>query len=208
MKKIKFDDLLKMNPTPEVHGNGFIILRLRCYPEVRLDIWSPDLQHQTTNTEIHDHRFGFVSKVLLGVLNHVEYKVEEFKEYVKNKQDILSRSDLFYKCKCEKITGGLQETKLIMNMNKIFKVSERQNLLLKAGSIYRFEPYKFHCSKGIGLTATLLKKEELDKEYIPYVLCQISQQPDNEYSRYKYEVTYIWQIIKKVFDEIGSIELE
>jgi len=60
---------------PRFHGNGFIQVYLN--ELTRLHIWSQDLPAtRVQNARIHDHRFTFISQVLLGALIDVRYAVK------------------------------------------------------------------------------------------------------------------------------------
>lgn len=57
------------------HGNGFIQVELNSL--TRLHMWSPNFPAtRVKNAQIHDHRFWFSSRVLMGKLHHDTYAVE------------------------------------------------------------------------------------------------------------------------------------
>lgn len=62
-----------INP-PRVHGNGFIQLDLD--ETMRLNVWGhPEIPHQSQTSKIHDHRFSFISHVIIGALTNIEYRI-------------------------------------------------------------------------------------------------------------------------------------
>src|SRR5512146_542220 len=70
--RMRLIDYLQSRTTdysPRVHGNGFIQLDIT--PTVRLHLWGDArIPRQRVATTIHDHAFGFTSRVVLGSLNH------------------------------------------------------------------------------------------------------------------------------------------
>ena len=56
------------------HGNGFIQVHLSDLE--RIHIWTRRFQPTVKNAQIHDHRFGFVSKVLYGTLENAVFDLD------------------------------------------------------------------------------------------------------------------------------------
>jgi hypothetical protein len=77
------NDMKDFTPTKEtisLHGLGFIQLVLPA--NQRLHVWHPGLPRRDCyeHSAIHNHRFGFVSRVLKGVLKNVRVDLELVKD--------------------------------------------------------------------------------------------------------------------------------
>ena len=188
---LTFKDLLELKTVPRVHGNGFIQIDL---PEDRrLHIWPDEkLETQKVYTGIHNHRFSFESQVLLGTLHHTQFRVVQLPggEYQ------------LYKT----IPRDREDKGLSLFSEDYFSLENPQDFYLSVGSRYNFPYRAFHDSRGIGLTATLMRKTFVDEDMEVLVLCPRDKTPDNEFGKYKIPQEKIWPIVKKVFDKIKKIE--
>lgn len=57
-----------------LHGLGFVVVQLS--PRERMHVWHPDLPRRRCfeDSQVHDHRFGFTSRVLVGELTNVVWE--------------------------------------------------------------------------------------------------------------------------------------
>lgn len=62
------DSLRQSGCIPHWFGLGFIQLKLN--DSQRLHFWHPDLTQDVSDEELHDHRYEFTSKLLVGELTH------------------------------------------------------------------------------------------------------------------------------------------
>lgn len=178
--------------TPRVHENGFIQLDLdsnyKWTPnlkghssEARLHVW-PDgpLKHQATASPIHDHRFGFNSTVLKGVLHNICY------EFVLSQGAFGSHQVHIVK------DGKLWATGLYGRPRELY------HQVVSAGGYYHTLPSELHESRAEGLTATIMVKTENWPHYPPRVICLAEQEPDNNFSREgDNPVELLWEYIDR-----------
>lgn len=66
------DPLLAACTGLNLHPNGFVQFELG-HRGLRLHAWGSDLPTQGGNARLHDHRFGFQSRVLVGELFNITY---------------------------------------------------------------------------------------------------------------------------------------
>lgn len=165
--------------SPRVHENGFIQLDLdpgykwspdlKCHPAaVRLHVW-PDgpIRHQRTSSPIHDHRFGFESTVICGVLHNVCY------EFLWGGESGGSVTHQVYAAR----EGKLWPTEICGTPRELY------HQVVSAGGRYHARPGELHESRAEGLTATVMVRTELSRLYVPRVLCPVGEPPDNGFDR-------------------------
>lgn len=190
---ITYKDLRDSDVTPRVHGNGFIQVDL-LEKDCRLHIWpEPKLETQKVYTGIHNHNFSFTSKILLGTLLHIEY--EGVKQSISGFHHV-------YKT----IPRDREDKGLILASPHRYNLGKSRWFWLGQGSQYDFEYGKFHDSKGLGLTATLMRKKKVEPLTEVYVLCNYNEVPDNDFNRYQYTPEALWPIIEDVFNKIKEID--
>lgn len=147
----------------QVHGNG--ILRIRLQDDLYLHIYDPRIPRQKIRTDIHDHRFGFVSKILQGELTQMKYI------------DTLGpRGGVRYR-QAEvdgQIENGLKLT------GKLVELLEIERKTFKAGDEYSLHPGEIHQVYALGFTITLLKKTEY-AGFEPRIFVPDGQVPDNDF---------------------------
>ena len=70
LNPFNINDLKQTGAEPSWFGLGFVQLKLS--PEQRMHFWHPELASNMPEEELHDHRYGFTSKVVRGELtNHL-----------------------------------------------------------------------------------------------------------------------------------------
>lgn len=170
-----YKQLRKSGNKPRVHGNGFLQFDL---PNgLRLHIWDHEIPKQAQSSSIHDHAFGFKSRVLCGELLNYRY---DFQYHERGMFDVLSTVR----------REGTEDTKLE-------STGKRANLYLQQieryfqGDTYEFEPLIFHDTGYREFTATVIEKtKRLDVE--PRILIPFGKSPDNEFDREGFDEEYLW----------------
>ena len=146
------------------HGNGFIQVYLNAH--TRLHVWSPELPAtRVQNARIHDHRFWFCSKVLLGTLYHQEWEV-----YL----DGTGEHGLYQTAEHSKAAP----------LERIGKcsISERALKIYMRGDEYYFGgPDKFHDSWANELTVTVMTKFSTAPGYNPRIVALGGDSPDHAF---------------------------
>jgi len=192
---IDFEDLYISSNVPRVHGNGFIQLDIPGSPGHRINIWPEQkLQTQKVYTGIHNHKFSFKSKVLLGTLIH-----KQFENIVLDDNGDCN----IYKA----APRDNEDTQLVLASSHLFKLTNPQTFKMTAGSEYEFLAGKFHDSNGCGLTATLMEKTSIDKSIDVIVVCPKDKEPDNDFNRYQFGEKVLWPIIENAFKQIKEISI-
>lgn len=163
-----------------LHGLGFLQIKLG--GKQRLHVWHPDLPRRACfrDSAVHNHRFGFSSRVLVGVQinhncrlvigdpTHVAYKHEGPRSMYGNRPWI----------------AGDQVCVAESGMN-----------IVAAGEEYGMRPYDFHWTEpgGDGRVATLMTKLS-EGDAGAHSLCKIGVQPDADFDRKQWPAERLWQV--------------
>ena len=147
----------------QVHGNG--ILRIRLQDDLYLHIYDPRIPRQKVRTDIHDHRFGFISKILQGELTQIKYNVT-----------LGPTGDVRYRL--AEVDGQVENGLMLTNKYEELIVIEKQTF--RAGEEYILHPQEIHQVFSPGLTITLLKKTEYSG-IEPRIFIPEGQTPDNDF---------------------------
>lgn len=171
---------------PRVHGNGFIQLDLT--ERSRLHIWGdPRIPRQKVSTPIHDHVFGFTSRIIIGRLINVVYTIKshmfgEYRIYVPEIQE--GENTILKPTKTRVIAEPI-------TVNMITWGYGSTGYGMKAGDLHEtFAPD--------GPAATIMIKDDTLKieNVLPRVLVPVTKVPDNDFNRYDADEDMLWRIIK------------
>lgn len=185
------DSIKKLNPKPRIHGNGFIQLDVS---DQRLHIWHPNLPRQEVPTQIHNHRFGFVSQVLLGRQLNICYDV-----WYQN--ELKAGTHLVYQVQ----TREGEDTILVPMADLYCTINIRYSQVIPQGYAYQFSPLDYHESAPLEHTATLMTKTISINEFNPTILCRKDQEPDNNFQRYEQPQDLIWEIVEETLKKCENI---
>lgn len=171
--------------TITLHGLGFLQIKLG--GNQRLHVWHPELPRRRCfeHSQIHDHRFAFVSRVLVGTQNNVVY--------ADSKPDIgRPPTHLSYLHEGERTRFGnrpwIPDTLLCL--------SAFYREQIRSGDEYHMPPYVFHSThpEGDGRVATLMTKREEGK-IGAHSLCKIGIEPDVDFDRRQWPEDKLWSIV-------------
>lgn len=167
------------NSVPRVHGNGFIQVDLE--PGQRLHVWGhPAIPRQQTYTGIHDHSFGFESRVIRGRVFQIPYVI-----------DGCGRDYMIY----APVPKEGEDTQL--NPTGIHcRLSYGPIQIIQAGQYYLMSPGDIHETVADMPAASIMTKTERS-ESAARVYVPMGSKPDNVFSRY-WAPNMLWQIIKDV----------
>lgn len=178
-----------------MHQNGFLQLDL-LDGKSRLHIWSEELpKAQDPRTPIHNHRFCFDSKVILGKLTHVKY------EYVpaiqaKNGEGV-----------CQLFTGAGDYEHLVLVKDTEGAVREKVRFDFSAGELYSFGHGLYHDTWGNGLTATIMTKTVTDCIPFATVVVPLGEGgPDNTFRRDQYKQRELMPFVLDVIDTLWELD--
>jgi hypothetical protein len=186
MLKIPLQKLRDEGLVPRVHGNGFMQLDLDA--NKRLNIWGhPDLPRQKVDTSIHDHRFGFISKVIVGELIQTSYDVSVF-------------STPTHQVFTPVVREG--EDTVLAATPELLQPYILDQRIVHAGQEYQMPPRAFHTSKARIPTATLLIKTLMRSADPVRVLVPIGRLPDNDFNRNAFDADTLWRIAAEVLGDL------
>lgn len=168
-----------------LHGLGFVQVQLPA--EQRLHVWHPDLprRHCFEHSAIHNHRFNFKSRVLVGEQVNIRYAtwLDECGEYV-----------LYLHEGPRTACGGrpwVPDGRACMTL--------RQREVISAGESYVSRAYHFHRTEpgGDGRVATIMTKRGEYKTGA-HSSCLLGVKPDDQFDRYQWSPSQLWEIVSDV----------
>lgn len=170
LNALDVDALRSYGTQPRLHPNGFIQLDLP--GRRRLHVW-PDMPIRggVMGEPIHDHVYGFTSSVGLGTLvnrtirlvEHPEgeYELHGIPSYAVDPRDFaLKRLD-----------------------DKRYRIASTVEIRMTAPARYEMEPFEFHETEAIGLTATVIALGEPDPSRLARVACRVGRVPTGAFRR-------------------------
>lgn len=174
----------RMSTQPRVHGNGFIQLDLE--KGSRLHIWGhPALPRQKVDTGIHDHRFGFRSRVIVGRVVNAMWRTVEVDSEPTHKIYVPKPS------KTENTT--------LQDSGEVVRARIYHSETVLAGESYVMHPRMFHETFTDRPSATLMTKTVEDHEHMARVLVPMGLEPDNDFHRdAALPCERLWEIIEEV----------
>lgn len=177
--------IAKREGTPRVHGNGFI--QLDVAPDTRLHVWGHrDIPRQSSYTGIHDHVFGFRSKVVVGRVFQVKYS------------------------RCPKAFGKMyriftpmtregEDTVLVPADAPLIRLDHAHIRMVEQGSYYTMQPGEVHETVSDGWAATIMTKTRRRPHAVARVFVPEGRAPDNDFNRNAaLSPEKCWNIIEEV----------
>ncbi|NWD49070.1 hypothetical protein [Pseudomonas gingeri] len=168
-----------------LHGLGFVQVQLE--GGQRLHVWHPDLPRRTCfeHSAIHDHRFDFVSRILIGKQRNIEY------------HDVWAEDGNY--------VMYLHEGARTPNGGRPWVPDGRTNMILSydviilPGQVYSQIAYKYHRTEpqGDGKVATIMQKT-WEGQKGAHSTCLAGVTPDTDFDRYQWPPTRLWEIVEDV----------
>lgn len=190
MLTLSYRELRRFGTVPRLHPNGFIQLELGTR-KARLHVWPEEpIAVRTVDTPIHDHVFRFESRVLLGTLLHFIH------EYVEDPQG----KYCMWSAGCSAAGRAHQPLKLIDGRRYDQRTEACWRYL--PGGRYSFDPFLFHKSVAVGLTATIITIDSFDETASPRVICPVGVEPDSTFRRDAFDPELLWSHIERVFERL------
>lgn len=139
-------DFTPTKETISLHGLGFIQLKLGA--NQRLHVWHPDLPRRKCFefSAIHNHRFGFTSRVLKGVQKNVRVDIELAQS---GSHQVISHNG-------PRSERGGRISYPVAECN----IYRRDVEEYCAGQRYVMPQYEYHCTPCEGVVITLMEKHE------------------------------------------------
>ncbi|WP_392889767.1 hypothetical protein ACF6ZU_00350 [Pseudomonas migulae] len=168
-----------------LHGLGFVQVQLQ--GNQRLHAWHPELPRRACfeQSAIHDHRFDFVSRVLVGAqINHC---------YDMQRHDDGDYALYLHECK-RSANGGRPWTP----DGRAYLNHEHMHMIT-AGYEYMSTAYDYHRTEpgGDGRVATVMRKL---REYPQgaHSTCWFGIQPDTDFDRFQWSPAKLWEVVSDV----------
>lgn len=171
-----------------LHGLGFLQVKLP--GNQRLHVWHPDLPKRQCfkQSSIHDHRFGFTSKVLIGT------QVNQFYRIVPNSKNF---THIGYLHEGERTKFGnrpwIPDIEVALE-----KVGDLH--VISAGCSYNVNPYILHATECKGICVTLIKKDITGFQGA-HSFCEIGTEPDVDFNRKQWHETVLWEIFTEAMKQ-------
>lgn len=168
-----------------LHGLGFVQVQLQ--GDQRLHVWHPELPRRSCfeHSAIHDHRFSFVSRMLVGEqINHryepVRHAEAEFVLYLHEGK--------------RQAGGGRPWTP-----DGRADMAHQGTDLIYAGGEYLTYAYDYHRTEpgGDGRVATIMRKDAEFPEGA-HSTCRYGVQPDTDFDRYQWPAARLWEVVREV----------
>ncbi len=168
-----------------LHGLGFVQVQLE--GNQRLHVWHPELPRRACfeHSAIHDHRFNFTSRVIVGTqINHAfEMERHDDGDFV-----------LYLHEGMRTAGGGRPWTPdgcANMIPDGVYWIS--------AGNDYNTQAYDYHRTEpgGDGRVATIMAKrgEYLDGAHSS---CRCGVAPDTDFDRFQWAPSRLWEVVSDV----------
>ncbi|WP_017903548.1 hypothetical protein [Pseudomonas asplenii] len=171
-----------------LHGLGFVQVQLQ--GGQRLHVWHPELPRRACfeHSAIHDHRFSFMSRVLVGTQINHRYRL----------LDDVDGEFVLYLHEGKRQAGG----------GRPWTPDGRANLLQEDTSTiaanshyntYHVGAYEYHRTEpgGDGRVATVIQKQA---EYPAgaHSTCRYGVTPDTNFDRYQWPASQLWEVVRDV----------
>lgn len=174
--------MIRRGTNIRVHGNGF--LQLDVGEGERIHVFGhPALPRQKVSTPIHNHRFGFDSRVLSGVLVNLTWAFSFDRSHRATHQGYVAKPRVGEDT--ELVPAGETGTVMLLHHEVVV-----------AGRSYSMAPRQFHQSMADEPTVTHMRKTA-QVELEPMVLCRAHCQPDNTFNRYDLDEPALWRILEE-----------
>lgn len=187
--------MLDYEPTRErisLHGLGFVQVPLGGDDNRRLHVWHPDLPRRKCWREsgLHDHRFGFVSAVLVGTQINTTYRLSL-------PTDELAATHVPYLHEGPRSQFGNRP----WLPGEPVVVTKAHEVATPAGGAYSMDAYVFHSTTpgGDGRVATIMTKSPAGTRGARS-LCQVGVTPDVDFDRRQWDDDRLWAIVRNVLE--------
>jgi hypothetical protein len=168
-----------------LHGLGFVQIQLPA--SKRIHVWHPELPRRACfeHSAIHDHRFDFMSTVLVGAMRNIEY-------------DDVWGNDGEY-------VMYLHEGARSPNGGRPWTPDGRANMVVmhedvvQSGGWYRQLAYKYHRTEpqGDGKVATIMAKT-FEGTKGAHSTCRFGIEPDTDFDRFQWSPAKLWEVVADV----------
>ena len=190
-------DLTETQERITLHGLGFSQLKLGAGQ--RLHVWHPSLPRRDCfkSSQIHDHRFGFTSRILIGAMQNCVYRHDRT-----IRGSSLGTHSAYLHEGPRQATGNRPWT-----YDGEMKVEPAYTQELKAGDEYSMAPFVFHSTTpcGDGIVVTIMKKTIEVATHGAHSLCEIGITPDVEFDRKQWSELRLMEVTMLALAGMGPV---
>lgn len=176
-----------MKEVISLHGLGFIQVQLQ--GGQRLHVWHPDLPRRRCfeHSAIHNHRFNFISRVLIGQQININFSPVDADEG--------EATHLLYLHEGARTANGGRP----WTPNAPVTMVEHSSRSIEAGEEYFMPAYHFHRTEpgGDGRVATIMTKLAEGKRGA-MSSCRIGIEPDTDFDRFQLPPAELWAYVIEV----------
>jgi hypothetical protein len=174
--------------TITLHGLGFLQVKLG--GQQRLHVWHPALSRRACfqQSAVHDHRFSFTSRVLIGTQRNIVWEAEDVADHAE-------ATHVGYLHEGARTRFGNRP----WVPNRWLRIEVEDIVEVPAGLEYSFDAYRFHSTEpaGDGRVATLMTKT-WEGQRGAHSLCKVGVQPDVDFDRKQWPEDRLWEIVRDV----------
>ncbi len=174
-----------------LHGLGFLQIQLT--DQLRIHVWHPDLPRRRCfkHSSAHNHRFGFESTVLAGIIvNHIMAPITTTG---------INKDEQYYLYKHDGPRGSHGNRAWMIDESGPWRFVHVSATSYVAGQKYPMLPYVYHetAIPGGGKAATLMHKTEEHKTPA-HSACRVGVEPDETFDRFQMTNDDMWAIVRDV----------
>lgn len=173
-----------------LHGLGFVQVQLPA--NQRLHVWHPELPRRRCfeHSAIHNHRFDFHSRVLVGQQINVNFIATQPLPEL----GLAATHTLYLHEGPRSPRGGRPWVP-----DGQVHMAEQPRDIICAGTAYPMRAYDFHRTEpgGDGKVATIMTKTWEGKRGA-HSSCALGIEPDGDFDRYQWSPAQLWEIVSDV----------
>lgn len=176
-------DFTPTKETISLHGLGFIQLKLD--GNQRMHVWHPDLPRRSCYeySAVHNHRFGFTSRVLKGTQHNQRCDLE-FVRPGTGTHELISHNG-------PRSDKGGRESYPVASVNVLMRQIESY----APGESYRMPPLEYHHTPCEGIVVTILQKHE-EMAIHANSVCRRDVAFDYGFDRFQLSPDQLFEIVK------------
>ena len=177
-----------------LHGLGFLQIKLG--GNQRLHVWHPHLPRRRCFmwSSVHDHRFGFESRVLVGTQVNMTYAPRTLED------DTMEADHLAYLHEGKRLPTGnrpwIEESRVWLGAPVSVEV-------VRPGETYHMLPYVFHrtLNRSDGAVATLMTKKNAGSAGARTLMEMNHGEPHVDFDRRQLTVGTMWRMVQEVLGD-------
>lgn len=164
-----------------LHGLGFIQVVLP--GNQRLHVWHPDLPRRSCfqHSAIHNHRFGFSSRVLVGTQVNRRYQVVPSEQ---GTHDIISHDG-------PRSPKGGRESYVSGRCNIMHEADEHY----APGEMYHMNEFQYHETPNSGIVVTIMQKMVESTTAHANSIILHGEEFDQQFDRFQLSDDELWQFV-------------